>query len=107
MEVVLLPPQRAEKPRLNWRSSSLSSSSTRQRQGGCTCSRRVGMVQCRLHGCVVPGSGDRFRRSGSVGGNGGREILRRALMPPSRRVVGRRWLNFRPTPSRLCNVSTA
>ncbi|GFS39149.1 hypothetical protein Acr_00g0061320 [Actinidia rufa] len=35
-----------------------------------------------------------------------REILRRALTPPIRRQ-GRRWWDFRPTPSQLCNMSMA
>ncbi|KAG5546306.1 hypothetical protein RHGRI_018470 [Rhododendron griersonianum] len=33
-----------------------------------------------------------------------KEILRRALTPPVRRQ-SRRWWNFRPMPSRLCNMS--
>uniref|UniRef100_A0A5B7BRU3 Uncharacterized protein n=1 Tax=Davidia involucrata TaxID=16924 RepID=A0A5B7BRU3_DAVIN len=37
---------------------------------------------------------------------GSKEILRRALTP-SRRTTTWRWWNFRPTPSRLSNMSTA
>ncbi|KAL3503257.1 hypothetical protein ACH5RR_037706 [Cinchona calisaya] len=42
---------------------------------------------------------DKFRRKQAR-----KEILRRALTPPARRPT-LRWLNFRPTPSRLCNMS--
>lgn len=35
-----------------------------------------------------------------------KEILRRALTPPVKRPT-LRWLDFRPTPSRLCNMSMA
>ncbi|KAG6591981.1 hypothetical protein SDJN03_14327, partial [Cucurbita argyrosperma subsp. sororia] len=45
--------------------------------------------------------GDKFRRN-----QGRREVLRRALMPPTRKPT-LRWLNFRPTPSRLSNMSMA
>nr|KYP33115.1 hypothetical protein KK1_046062 [Cajanus cajan] len=38
---------------------------------------------------------------------GNKEVLRRALTPPTTRRIGFRWLNFRPTPSRLSNMSTA
>ncbi|RWR84476.1 hypothetical protein CKAN_01329200 [Cinnamomum micranthum f. kanehirae] len=41
--------------------------------------------------------------------HGDREVLRRALSPPVRRSaqsLQHRW-NFRPTPSRLCNMSMA
>lgn len=45
--------------------------------------------------------GDKFRRREAK-----KEILRRALTPPAKRPT-LRWLDFRPTPSRLCNMSTA
>ncbi|OMP04624.1 hypothetical protein COLO4_09450 [Corchorus olitorius] len=35
-----------------------------------------------------------------------KEILRRALTPPNRKMT-LRWWNFRPTPSRLSNMSMA
>ncbi|KAK4744299.1 hypothetical protein SAY87_010611 [Trapa incisa] len=41
------------------------------------------------------------------GNYGQKEILRRALMSPARRRFSLRWLNFRPTPSRLSSMSTA
>lgn len=34
-----------------------------------------------------------------------REVLRRALTPPTPPRLSWRWLNFRPTPSRLSNMS--
>ncbi|KAL2331469.1 hypothetical protein Fmac_019050 [Flemingia macrophylla] len=64
----------------------------------CTCVNRPGSVRCARHGYVVPG--EKKRRLAS------KEILRRALMPPTKRL-GLRWLNFRPTPSRLSNMSMA
>ncbi|KAG7024857.1 hypothetical protein SDJN02_13676, partial [Cucurbita argyrosperma subsp. argyrosperma] len=50
---------------------------------------------------VMTAGGDKFRRN-----QGRREVLRRALMPPTRKPT-LRWLNFRPTPSRLSNMSMA
>lgn len=44
---------------------------------------------------------DKFRRREAK-----KEILRRALTPPVKRPT-LRWLDFRPTPSRLCNMSMA
>lgn len=44
---------------------------------------------------------DKFRRREAK-----KEILRRALTPPAKRPT-LRWLDFRPTPSRLCNMSMA
>ncbi|GAA0161230.1 hypothetical protein LIER_17592 [Lithospermum erythrorhizon] len=35
-----------------------------------------------------------------------KEMLRRALTPPTRRLR-KRWLNFKPTPSRLSNMSAS
>ncbi|TKY49066.1 hypothetical protein E2542_SST26492 [Spatholobus suberectus] len=64
----------------------------------CTCSSRPGSVRCARHGYVVPG--EKKKRVAS------KEILRRALTPPPKRL-GLRWLNFRPTPSRLSNMSMA
>ncbi|KAH7860162.1 hypothetical protein Vadar_010086 [Vaccinium darrowii] len=49
----------------------------------------------------IPLPGNRLRRH-----RANKEILRRALTPPVRRQSGR-WWNFRPTPSRLCNMSMA
>ncbi|CAN1154086.1 hypothetical protein LINPERHAP2_LOCUS19814 [Linum perenne] len=51
------------------------------------------------------GTHERLRRRQQSSG-GSREVLRRALMPPSKRP-SLRWLNFRPTPSRLSNMSMA
>ncbi|CAL1352810.1 unnamed protein product [Linum trigynum] len=48
-------------------------------------------------------SHEKWRRHQAAGS---REVLRRALMPASRRP-SLRWVNFRPTPSRLCNMSMA
>ncbi|KAF3533867.1 hypothetical protein DY000_02042955 [Brassica cretica] len=66
-------------------------SALRVRQA-CTCSGRHGSSKCVRHGFMVPSDGSR-------------EVLRRALMPPIRRM-NLRWLNFRPTPSRLCRMSS-
>lgn len=65
----------------------------------CTCSNRPGSVRCAHHGYVVPG--ERLKKRVAS-----KEILRRALTPPPRRL-GLRWLNFKPTPSRLSNMSMA
>lgn len=72
-------------------------------------SNRGGRSTCRSlsFGGVLRGArnltaaGDKCRRN-----QGSREVLRRALAPPSRRPT-LRWLNFRPTPSRLSNMSKA
>nr|KYP39953.1 hypothetical protein KK1_038728 [Cajanus cajan] len=64
----------------------------------CTCSNRPGSVRCAHHGYVVPGK--KKKRVAR------KEILRRALMPPTK-CLGLRWLNFKPTPSRLSNMSMA
>ncbi|KAK7272508.1 hypothetical protein RJT34_29146 [Clitoria ternatea] len=65
----------------------------------CTCSNRPGSVRCARHGYVVPG--ERLKKRVAS-----KEILRRALTPPPKRLA-LRWLNFRPTPSRLSNMSLA
>ncbi|XP_027769396.1 uncharacterized protein LOC114075226 [Solanum pennellii] len=39
-------------------------------------------------------------------GSANKEIIKRALTPPARRPT-LRWLDFKPTPSRLCNMSAA
>ncbi|XP_010503091.1 PREDICTED: uncharacterized protein LOC104765381 [Camelina sativa] len=67
----------------------------------CTCSGRPGSTKCARHGFVVP-SDERLMRKAS---DGSKEVLRRALTPPIRRM-NLRWLNFRPTPSRLCKMSS-
>ncbi|KAK7313009.1 hypothetical protein VNO77_37327 [Canavalia gladiata] len=66
----------------------------------CTCLNRPGLVQCVRCGYVVPG--ERLKKS-----QGNKEVLRRALIPPPTQRIGLRWLNFRPIPSRLSNMSTA
>ncbi|WCJ32145.1 hypothetical protein M5689_013585 [Euphorbia peplus] len=68
-------------------------------RSSCTCSNRPGSARCSRHGYVVPG--DKLRRH-----NAKKEILRRALSPPARRM-SLRWCNFRPTPSRLSNMCMA
>ncbi|CAF2101227.1 uncharacterized protein LOC103869910 [Brassica rapa] len=75
-------------------------SSLRVRQP-CTCSGRPGSAKCVRHGFLVP-SDEKLMRKAS---DGSREVLRRALTPPIRRM-NLRWLNFRPTPSRLCKMSS-
>ncbi|KAG7577375.1 hypothetical protein ISN45_Aa03g016610 [Arabidopsis thaliana x Arabidopsis arenosa] len=67
----------------------------------CTCSGRPGSTKCARHGFMVP-SDERLMRKAS---DGSREVLRRALTPPIR-PMNLRWLNFRPTPSRLCKMSS-
>ncbi|XP_050219229.1 uncharacterized protein LOC126669726 [Mercurialis annua] len=78
--------------------SSSSSSSARARSI-CTCSNKPGSVRCSKHGYVVPN--DKMRKH-----QASKEILRRALTPPHRKM-SLRWWNFRPTPSRLSNMSMA
>lgn len=65
----------------------------------CTCLNRPGSVRCARHGYVVPGERLKKRLAS-------KEILRRALTPPPKRL-GLRWLNFKPTPSRLSIMSMA
>ncbi|KAL9346009.1 hypothetical protein Peur_060862 [Populus x canadensis] len=72
----------------------------RPRSSTCTCSNRPGSVRCSKHGYMVPG--DKLIRRHQAN----KEILRRALAPPNRRLT-LRWFNFRPTPSRLSNMSMA
>ncbi|KAI9093178.1 hypothetical protein K1719_027192 [Acacia pycnantha] len=66
----------------------------------CTCSNRPGSARCARHGYLVPPGERRNKRPAS------KEILRRALTPPPRRFSFRS-LNFRPTPSRLSQMSMA
>ncbi|KAK8648468.1 hypothetical protein V6N13_129220 [Hibiscus sabdariffa] len=75
--------------------TSLSGSRTR-----CTCSSRPGSAPCRRHGYMLPKQST--RRCGA-----NKEILRRALAPPPNRKMTVRWWNFKPTPSRLSNMSMA
>ncbi|GLT83380.1 hypothetical protein SLE2022_016730 [Rubroshorea leprosula] len=65
----------------------------------CTCSNHPGSARCSRHGYMVPSQKSR-------NGSPNKEILRRALTPPNRRMT-LRWWNFRPTPSRLSNMSMA
>ncbi|ESQ30144.1 hypothetical protein EUTSA_v10012270mg [Eutrema salsugineum] len=69
----------------------------------CTCSGRPGSARCVRHGYMVPSREKLMRRAS----DGNREILKRALTPPSHRRISHHWWNFRPTPSRLCNMSSA
>ncbi|CAI0375949.1 unnamed protein product [Linum tenue] len=55
------------------------------------------------HAMPPSSSHEKWRRHQAAGS---REVLRRALMPAGRRP-SLRWVNFRPTPSRLCNMSMA
>ncbi|KAJ6724426.1 hypothetical protein OIU85_022357 [Salix viminalis] len=68
-------------------------------RSACACSNRPGSVRCSKHGYMV--------RSGKLRRHqANKELLTRALAPPNRRLT-LRWFNFRPTPSRLCNMSMA
>ncbi|KAE8703231.1 NAC domain protein [Hibiscus syriacus] len=89
----------AEENRGGRRSYIASSSSSSGRRPRCTCSGRLGSVPCSRHGYMVPKQN--MRRYG-----GNKEILRRALAPPNRKMT-LRWWNFKPTPSRLSNMSMA
>ncbi|KAL4619523.1 hypothetical protein ACB092_06G085200 [Castanea dentata] len=66
----------------------------------CTCSNHPGSVKCTRHGYAVPHAETLKKHSAR------KEVLRRALIPPPRRF-SLRWFNFRPTPSRLSNMSVA
>ena len=66
----------------------------------CTCSNHPGAVRCTRHGYAVPHAETLKKHSAR------KEVLRRALTPPPRRL-SLRWFNFRPTPSRLSNMSVA
>ncbi|KAJ4847797.1 hypothetical protein Tsubulata_009928 [Turnera subulata] len=70
-------------------------------RSSCTCSNRPGSARCSRHGYAIPAA-EKLSRKYSAN----REILRRALTPPSRRIT-LRWFNFQPTPSRLSNMSMA
>lgn len=84
------------------RAGRIAFGATSSRSGvGCTCSSQPGGTRCRRHGYMVPSNERLMRRS-----HGSKEILRRALSPPNRRL-SLRWWNFRPTPSRLSNMSMA
>ncbi|KAJ8764674.1 hypothetical protein K2173_007762 [Erythroxylum novogranatense] len=63
----------------------------------CTCASRPGSVKCSRHGYIVPTQKLRSQTAN-------KELIRRALTPPNRRLT-LRWLNFRPTLSRLSNMS--
>ena len=76
-----------------------SSSSSPRLRLRCTCSNHPGSAPCRRHGYMVPRQNMR-RYSAN------KEILRRALTPPNRKMTFR-WWNFRPTPSRFSNMSMA
>ncbi|CAN1789486.1 hypothetical protein LINPERHAP1_LOCUS18497 [Linum perenne] len=61
----------------------------------------------RKRNAIPPSSDDdklMMRRRNEAAGS--REMLRRALKPPTRRP-SLRWVNFRPSPSRLSNMSMA
>ncbi|KAJ9671719.1 hypothetical protein PVL29_025433 [Vitis rotundifolia] len=65
----------------------------------CSSSNHPGSFRCSRHKPAIPN--ETLRRSRSD-----KEILRRALSPRSRQS-SQRWWNFRPTPSRLRNMSLA
>ncbi|VVA97736.1 unnamed protein product [Arabis nemorensis] len=67
----------------------------------CTCSGRPGSAKCARHGFMVP-SDERLMRKAS---DGSKEVLRRALTPPIKRM-NLRWWNFQPTPTRLGKMSS-
>ncbi|EEF29697.1 uncharacterized protein LOC8268674 [Ricinus communis] len=86
--------------RRNYYQHSSGPASSPRPRSTCTCSNRPGSVRCSKHGYVLPS--DKLRRHHQAS----REILRRALAPPNRKM-SLRWWNFRPTPSRLSNMSMA
>ncbi|GFZ04826.1 hypothetical protein Acr_17g0003980 [Actinidia rufa] len=79
------------------RSNSMASSPRPQRTYTRSSSCNSRSVRSGHHEIPVPKN--KSRRCGAQ-----REILRRALTPPIRRQ-SRRWWDFRPTPSRLSNMS--
>ncbi|KAK8691271.1 hypothetical protein V6N13_074787 [Hibiscus sabdariffa] len=83
---------------LSRRRSYMASASPRPRPR-CTCMNQPGSAPCSRHGYLVPRQNTR-----RCGGN--KEIIRRAITPPNRKMT-LRWWNFRPTPSRLSNMSMA
>ncbi|CAN8269299.1 unnamed protein product [Cochlearia groenlandica] len=68
-------------------------------QMACTCSGYPGSTKCSRHKFLVSSYDNLVRKAC----DGSREVLKRALTPPIRRM-NLRWLNFRPTPSRLCKM---
>ncbi|KAE8723509.1 NAC domain protein [Hibiscus syriacus] len=86
----------------NWshrRNYMTSSSSSFRNSRRCTCLSQPGSAPCSRHGYMLPRQN--MRRNG-----GNKEIIRRAITPPNRKMT-LRWWNFRPTPSRLSNMSMA
>ncbi|KAK8579203.1 hypothetical protein V6N13_142418 [Hibiscus sabdariffa] len=81
---------------LSRRRSYMASARPRPR---CTCMNQPGSAPCSRHGYLVP-----RQNTKRCGGN--KEIIRRAITPPNRKMT-LRWWNFRPTPSRLSNMSMA
>ncbi|GMJ13904.1 hypothetical protein like AT3G15518 [Hibiscus trionum] len=85
----------------NWsrrRSYTASLSSPRARPR-CTCLNQPGSAPCSRHGYLVP-------RRNTRRSSGNKEMIRRAITPPNRKMT-LRWWNFKPTPSRLSNMSMA
>ncbi|XVF70357.1 hypothetical protein PTKIN_Ptkin11bG0155600 [Pterospermum kingtungense] len=76
-----------------------ASSSCPRPRPRCTCSGHPGSAPCSRHGYMLP-------RRNMKRDSANKEILRRALTPPNRKMT-LRWWNFRPTPSRLSNMSMA
>ncbi|KAL7186350.1 hypothetical protein ACSBR2_028152 [Camellia fascicularis] len=84
-----------------FRSNCVASSSPRPQQRICTRSSSCSSRSVRSGRPEFPVPRSNFRRQCAD-----KEILRRALTPPVRRRSCR-WWDFRPTPSRLCNMSMA
>ncbi|KAK5844581.1 hypothetical protein PVK06_000721 [Gossypium arboreum] len=82
------------------RRKSYMASSSSGRRPRCTCSSRPGSVPCGRHGYMVP-------KQNMKRYSANKEILRRALTPSPNRKMTLRWWNFKPTPSRLSNMSMA
>ncbi|KAL4280349.1 hypothetical protein GQ457_03G023860 [Hibiscus cannabinus] len=81
------------------RSYMASASASPRPRRRCTCMNQPGSAPCSRHGYLVP-------RQNTRRCVGNKEIIRRAITPPNRKMT-LRWWNFRPTPSRLSNMSMA
>ncbi|KAB1669527.1 hypothetical protein ERO13_D05G360000v2 [Gossypium hirsutum] len=84
--------------RRSYMASPSSSSSSPRLRPRCTCSNQPGSAPCSKHGYMVP-----RQNTKRYGGN--KEIIRRAITPNRKMTL--RWWNFRPTPSRLSNMTMA
>ncbi|MBA0625374.1 hypothetical protein Godav_010577 [Gossypium davidsonii] len=84
--------------RRSYMASPSSSSSSPRLRPRCTCSNQPGSAPCSKHGYMVP-------RQNMKRYSGNKEIIRRAITPNRKMTL--RWWNFRPTPSRLSNMTMA